>query len=477
MNQHGKSDNIREHEESDDISKNSAIEATKRENDAKCDNSVEFVPPILKLDIDCFFKIFDWFSLKDLIAVGQTCKRLQQVAGEFFQLNYAALNGRGGDNGISMSSHPVHVFGQYIQKISISGDRLNAYRYLATNRITSIKQIRVYGILPEGSFALIKDILKGIEVLEMNECFIKEEFYQHYLRYCPNVKTLSVSRSSYNRERSVIIGTDNSWLMRAYPMLENFELADLNAVQSNELCQFFDLNTNIRTFSTDSRSLWENRVAFLSMNVQLDKFAVNMCQSRIIGENNEPISIKDSVHNVLVQLHNRGFYKRLHLHLFFVNQHDLDDMLSLSALELLGGDIFHVNKSLVDLTALAICFADEFMDMDSLPSKLLNLERLFFSEISYKRILPFILQSGKLKIIKIKRLKNVLAIRGLSLLNAQREKLAGACKVTIYVDETVYLATKHANHTNKFSLIELKRYGTSEWVELSSRAKYFKSYM
>lgn len=47
-------------------------------------------PRIFKLNIDCLDKIFDYLSVSDLHSFGQTCKAMQQVAGEYFKLNYVA---------------------------------------------------------------------------------------------------------------------------------------------------------------------------------------------------------------------------------------------------------------------------------------------------------------------------------------------------------------------------------------------------
>lgn len=41
----------------------------------------EKLPPIFKLKVDHFEEIFDFLELKDLHAINQTCKRLQQVTG------------------------------------------------------------------------------------------------------------------------------------------------------------------------------------------------------------------------------------------------------------------------------------------------------------------------------------------------------------------------------------------------------------
>lgn len=51
---------------------------------------IEQTGDIFKLDIDCFEESFDYLPFKDLVNVGETCKRLQRVAGYCYQQNYSA---------------------------------------------------------------------------------------------------------------------------------------------------------------------------------------------------------------------------------------------------------------------------------------------------------------------------------------------------------------------------------------------------
>lgn len=451
-----------------DIGKIKIATVSNKENPAK----------IFKLDIDCFHEIFEWLSLRDLIAVGNTCKRLQRIAGEFFQLNYSGRSARGENDGIYISSLQSNIFSEYIKKISISGNRLKAYRYIGSNCTNSIKYFRVHGFLPDDAFDCVKDILKCVEVLEMNECFINGEFYENYLKFCPNVKKLHVARSGYIQDKSIIIGTGNEWLLRKYPTLKHFELTDSYELNGNELKTFFEINENINSFSTDARTLWENRHLFSEINVSLDVFAINICQSKIIDSNNQPVSIKDSVYNILVELHKRAFYMRLHLYVYFVDQQNLDKMLSLSSIETLNGDVVRIDGLLADLKTLAICYGDEILNMQNVPKKLLKLERIYFSEITSDRIVPFICYSPKLRQIRIRVLKDEVNFRRLNFfaLNKEREKLYGAKKIIIYVNENVCLSTKWTKTTITFSLIEIKRIEMSDWEELSARSSYFKSF-
>lgn len=43
---------------------------------------------IFKLNVNCLNDIFDYLSLHDIQSIGQTCKLLQQAAGEYFQANH-----------------------------------------------------------------------------------------------------------------------------------------------------------------------------------------------------------------------------------------------------------------------------------------------------------------------------------------------------------------------------------------------------
>lgn len=367
-------------------------------------NHNEKVAHIFKLDVSSFNRIFDWLSQSDIIAIGESCKRLQQIAGEYFQSNYWATCARGENDGIYFLSKKSNIFSQFIRKVSISGDRLGAYRFIGQNCTKFLTQMRFYGNIPIGGFEYIQEILNGVEVLEMNECLIDGEFYENYLKYCPNLKSLSVSRSNRIRARSIVIGSDNNWLLRCYPTLVNFELIDWYGLENDEITTFFKQNRNVRTFSTDVRSLWESRDLLLASNAQLEKLAVDICQSKIIDSNNQPISLLDSVYHLLRDLHECGFYCRLNLYVYFVDKCDIQKMFSLKSLEMICGDILQFGEKMIDLKMLGVCYGNEIWNIEELPANLANLERIYFAQISIERIILLICECAKLKQIKVKRL-------------------------------------------------------------------------
>lgn len=73
-----------------------------------------------------------------------------------------------------------------------------------------------------------------------------------------------------------------------------------------ELKKFFELNTNIQTFSTTFNILRRNFNCFLDSNIKIKLLRVN--GDCFLEYGMDPIC--DLIH----KLHDQGFYKRLHVH-------------------------------------------------------------------------------------------------------------------------------------------------------------------
>lgn len=145
---------------------------------------------------------------------------------------------------------------------------------------------------------------------------------------------------------------------------------------------------------------------------------------------------------------------------------------------MLNGDIIQVDRPFLDLKAFAVWCGDELLNIEDVPNYIPNVERLYFSKVMTRRIFSFVRSSPKLKHIRIRTLQDIDKFKKLDLatLNREREQLLSACKVNIYVKENVYLAAKWAMNIIEYKLVALKRFESTEWEELSSRAKYFKSF-
>lgn len=437
--------------------------------------------PIFKLNIDCFHEIFEWLPIHDLISFGKTCRRLQQVAGDIYRSNYVSKRIIA-EGGYKILHRELSIFIPYIEKISICGNNLKVYDYVGT-KCKSLREIRLGNNLSEDAIECLKNLLTKVELIEMNECILRQEFYESFLKYCSQIKNLSVKRSYRNRNKSIIIGTNNDWLLQKYPTLKHIELTELYELE-NELKTFFELNPNVRTFSTDLASLEANRNFFLSSSVKLEKLSI---------EFSGKIESK-SVLDLLQQLHAQEFFKMLHIYFKPDSTNDfLHKILSTqfsSTIEALNFEFswlpmenqLLINQTevyLKNLKVLGINNVNNIINMDVLPNKLPNLEKIYFGDANEKVIWPFICGSAKLKTIKILNLVHPDGIYSyrefpnINKMNEKRKMLEGARKVAIYISDNLVLISKWAKKATNLDLIELRRFDSpNNWNDLNSNFRH-----
>lgn len=255
------------------------------------------------------------------------------------------------------------------------------------------------------------------------------------------------------------MGWSNDWLRRKYPTLEHLELAHKQPIKIDELKMFFEQNPNVHSFAIDADLLWTNRCLFLTGDMKLEQFAVYChcfnCDVR-----------PDMLVNLLNRLYERGFYQRLHL---YTGSNFFDQIASVNALEKLFLQVYEIDSPLPALDSIEElginCFISDKSSLEAIARDLTNLKRLYVEYISsIFDLFPFIRQSPKLKKIYINRkcINNRLFV-DLWMLNRQRKQLTGACKLTIYADEDIYLAIKAATNKTNYSLIEIKRKSSYIW--------------
>lgn len=282
------------------------------------------------------------------------------------------------------------------------------------------------------------------------------EFYKKFLSYCTNLKRLTVKGFT---GPNPLIGTGNDWLLRAYPKLQHLELTSMGfQYKINELEKFFRLNPNIRSFAIDSDCLWINVNSIMMTELKLDKLSID-------SENGEP----NTFYQLLNKLQAMDFYKKLHFYALHIDEESINPITSMIALEklytqLLDEDV--VFPALTNLKEICIGLTAKVNDMDTLAKGLINLQRISFLMANIKQILSFIRHSVKLTKIKVKSMRkgkdfnaNVL---DLWTWNTEREKLTGARKIIIYVEEDIYLATKWTLKNVNYNMIELRRIESHE---------------
>lgn len=417
---------------------------------------------ILQLDSKYFECIFDWLSLRDLHAIGQSCKQLNKIAGEYFQKNYPAASIRCENDGIySTSAGQIDGFSSFIEKVSIFGSSTTRLRYISMH-CNSIKRLHLDITLTGPKIKSIKHLLAKINVIEIENFEFSDKLFKRFLKQCAHLKCLVV--------RDIHQKTENNWLHRNYGHLEYFELTPWEIFEINELQSFFIQNENIRCFSTNANCLWINRNAFIGFNVQLNDLAIEIDSTMDIDIG--------SFCSLLDALYEQQFYKRLHFYVENVDQKTVYQMASLHALEKLY--VFNTMPDtdlscLMNLKELGIHIGASVMDLEMLAKSLINLERVYFYYASSDHMLPFVRHTKHLKCIKVRNLEsgshydgNILYLSGLS---KERAKLYDARKLTIYLEEDVYLNTKWTIDKTNFDLVDIKRGESFVW------AHHFRHYL
>lgn len=442
-------------------------------------------PKIFKLDIDCFEAVADYLSVKDLHALGQTCKRFQKMAGYVFKETYPAIRVKCLIDGIYINDGAVQLNGfcDYIQDLTIETGNMDCFRFIKSNSFSSIKRIRISEIyLTKKRIACIKHILDKSEIVEVRECEMAGEFHAKFLQFCTSMKHLAVrpkDGAGYDSDDEIdfdgpgiVIGDNNDWMLRQYPMLEKFELTKTGCFSGTprpEFGTFLERNPNIRALATSADWHWSD-----AADLKLDVFAID-CNDDLES------SLVSGILDNLVKMNEKGenFFERLHFYSYGITaEWHTCHIEKISKMEKLYmhsawiGPMEMENLKEVRLRG----FKDILYDAtdhakEILVDGMVNLERVSFGGAGLVDILSFICGSRKLAKFRIESFaEGALQNGAINLLawNNQRKQLDGARKVTIYVDEEVYLATKWASHHGQtdFDFVELKRHASHDWNHL-----------
>lgn len=234
-----------------------------------------------------------------------------------------------------------------------------------------------------------------------------------------------------------------------------------------ELKVFFELNSNIRIFYTDPSILCVNWKCFLGSNIKLDRLDIDVD----FGYNN-----LYNLPGLLNELFDQGFYKRLHMICTSLkNQRDLDYITSVRGIEkvdFINNEAGVTISSMPDLKELVLYSDEIFGNWETMAKNMVNLECLCIRWVKQPNtMLPFLRYFPRLREIKMSDNFGTHSsfendIVDLVTYNKERSKLAGARKVTIYVREALFLATKFSKVDTEFGLVKLKRLNLVEWDDL-----------
>lgn len=394
-------------------------------------------PPIFKLipaekpsNSDCINKLLDYLSIDDIHSLGQTCKRVEQSVGHFYQLRLSE----------HYFYHDCKYVGlrKYIRVLAAMG-KIQKSHY---NQFKSVKRANFWIDETADMKSIPKTLMSRIEHIALStklpykkfDRFFKEEF-------CTQVKRLEILGCVDNAD----------WLDRKYPKLEHFAFLQPENVIS--LKKLFELNPNIRSLYTMASICIANKSTL--KKVKLDDLY-------IFG------STEEAVCDLLNVLHDKGTYKQLHI-TTDAYQENIDRISKLKSL--VGLAMYDLFEE-IDLSALVnvkmLTFKSppenykNIKDIKQFAQSLGQLEEVHFYMAHVDDILPFIHWSPKLKkvIVDNKLLDKNEAI-DLVAMNFERERLSAhtkdVSKVTIYISESNYLATKWKTTETNLNLIEIQR--------------------
>lgn len=398
---------------------------------------VELPPKIFVLNVDCFEHLFEWLSLRDLLAFRLTCNRMKQVVDYYIKSYYPKVH-----------------------KLCIGGLGLLELHHLKTNDFPWVKHLYFDSLeLRQSKIDDIKPLLCRAESICLDDVKLDGDFYEIFLKCCTNLKYLSIKSISVYP----LIGNGNEWFHREYSKLKlhTFELhVTARLFRPIDVETFLKLNPNIRNFSTSSK-VCKNFVNWmLESNHQFDTFSVSLSWNEALPSFSDQLKV----------LYEHGFYKKLNLVSFHKSIiHGVDLLPALDNLQMWNAPNLDDLPPLKVLQTLSIDAIDYSLDnsLDLIVSKFVNLRRLHVNIGDLIHIRPFILYAAKLEQILLMRLRNDDIddeIDGIdfSALNRDRNKLPEAHKVTIYIDEKLFLRLKWTAKIN-FSFIELK--GTGSFVK------------
>ncbi|XP_055301586.1 uncharacterized protein LOC129568076 [Sitodiplosis mosellana] len=395
----------------------------------------EALPPIFKLYLykDCWEEIFDWLSIDDIHSFGQTCTTLYQVAGEYFRWKYRRVLGRVYNDSMTIDWKDLNGFNEFTRRLSFYGCEPDLSLNYALDNCKSAKEMEIVNASSsELDIKSFESMLSKIDIMEIGNFRLSGEFLESFLEPCVTLRRLSIT-----------VSPGNGWLRHKYPKLEHLELFECDPSEDNDLKIFFEQNPNVWSFSTTPELLLRNRDMFMASNIDMDDLSI----WRVYDI--------DLIAVALIELYQRGFYKRLHIQIT-----SAEHLAQLPGLDTLNVNTYDYIKMPSLPTVKKLSFQalwnglNSSMDIDEVSLALNNLESVSMEETSAEYMLPFIQKSAKLKEIKMEYLRDDVDLLAM---NSDRKKLEGARKVTIYFEERDYLKLKWKYGKTDFGLIEIKR--------------------
>lgn len=414
----------------------------------------------VRVNVDCWERIFDYLSLHDILAMSQTCKRMSRIGGYYFCENFRSVSCELVEKKCRIcmfeleqmdflrSIETLHIFGGCHDLNELHTVFLNMDSY---HSLTTI--ILHFVDLDENRAHQFESLLNNVTSIELYKCTIHGDFFENFLKYCSKLKCLRADHINFH-SHAVVDGL----FLRELPMLQYLQY--VGDAQNVKLRTFLEKNPNLKYFELDAHHIWMNRVWLIQSKFQLDCLAINFCSDGLNSRAMPTIQFA----NLLKTLYANGSYKKLHLSIGiqsnFDNQTFADEMVSLNALKVwkfMGHSENYIDLTrLIQLQELHISGQLIEADLKTIATNLTELQRLYlYGHITTDYILQFLRHSRTLKVIALQG--SLCDDLNLFILNQEREKLKHAHKVLIGADQSTYLSMKWKAKNLNLRLVEIVR--------------------
>lgn len=415
-------------------------------------------PPFLTLFDDCWEYIFHYLSMLDVIALGQTCKQMEEMAGGYVRSKCPELRFDLIEREIAVqypyAFHLEPEFYQYISKLYI-GQRSTLDFYLDDKTFCSLKTLIFKCFkLNETRFEYMRSVLRNVQNIYIENCILSGKNFKQLAIYCPKLRYLRIT------DCDITFNALESLFSQHFPTLEHLQyqtrIWNFDA-RIFKLKTFLEKHKKLTHFECSVPVLWANRELLRKTNVRLNLLTIDF----YAWSNRIPF---DQLIDFLWALYERGFYQTLHLsfdHVLDIDFEHFDNAVStLPAIEIL-----HINiDSIIDLSRLTnlkelrICHGHKSeTDLEFVAKSLLKLEQVTFKYATIENILPFIRNSKQLKSIQILYWRSYEMLDVVAL-NVERMNLGNANRITIYVEEEIYLRENWKSHNLNLSHVKITRF-------------------
>lgn len=401
----------------------------------------------VQVNVDCWERIFDFLSLRDVLAMSQTCQRMRQIGGHYFREHFHGTACKlSGSPSMCMSIDDIPMdrvdFLRFIDTIVIE-HQLDHLRTAANqdllNSLTTLQLVEVN--LSEQHLRGLENIQANIDTIVLVRCTLEDDSLGEFLALCPKLKSLRLYSANF---KSPMV--KSNLLERTYPTLDHVQYVYSGDVDS--LMPFLERNTNIKGLQIGADNLC--KIPLETTTIHLDYLHIDNAETTF--EANEI-----AMH--LKALHANGFFKKLRFLSVYEDIFDdeafIRQMISFSGLETLCILGSYTNMCQLDqLKEMQIVWFHPEPNLDILAKSLTNLERLSISG-SINQLEPFLRHSKKLKYVSYQDyFGNALDVPEL---NAVRKMSKIQRKVKIGLYEGDYLRTKSLARNIDFDLIEIVR--------------------